>query len=351
MSDFVDIRPGTDAPLLLNTKNLSVIMRLPEQTGTDATQPAKMTLDIYDATLGRQLWLDEASWKIDGTTTLSALKNANTNLFPIPLTWLENKNYGTAFVNPETFLSIITSAPYIPDGETEEHVGLLLDMAGYGRIESHAVPVKVIEDFMAQVKIAKPHLMIIDPKVATARFSSPGFVAFDLSKVTMIRPNGYDLDVCLQDGVKSSARIDFNLKDKKGKNLYSQQSQYATELLKRATARGFVWPTDPQERETKLNDFFSRTQRHYEITQARLKDRFAAAVAHKNPDLVKIENAKDTYYTTTHGVAAINCHEKTLSIHFSNTDFHRNEPLNVRFESEDNAKIETRRLQKLLMGT
>ncbi len=349
MSDFVDIRPGADAPLLLNTKNLSVIMRMPETSLTNGTKPAKMTLAIHNAMLGRQLWVDEAAWKIDPAVMVSTIESAGTHLFPIPLTWLKDKNYGTAFVNPEAFLAINTSAAYIPDGETEEHVGLLLDIAGYGRVESHSVPVKIIEDFMAQVKAAKPHLMIIDAKTATSRFSKPGIVAFDASKVSMIRPNGYDLDIHLQSDVTGSIRIDFQLLDK-GKNLYSWKNNYANELLKRATARGFVWPTDPQESESRIHDFFDRAENHYQTAQARLRKTFATAIAHKNPDLVKIENTDHVYYATTKGVSAIDCTAKILTICFNNPNPQRDESLQVHCKSEEAAKNEAKRLKQLLIG-
>ncbi|MGZ9108881.1 MAG: hypothetical protein ACXW4B_08695 [Micavibrio sp.] len=344
MSDFVNIRPGTNQPLVLNTKNLSAVIRHAEQP--EGNKPPKTTLAFYDAELGRQLWLDKDSWKIDESTMLSAIAGTGTALFQIPLVWAERKNYGAAFINPAAFVAIITSKPFIPDGETEECAAILLDVAGYGRVESYEVPVRVIEDFMAQVKNQKPHLMTVTPDTATSRWTMPGAVIFDRAAVSMIRPNGYDLDIYLDCGVTGKSRIDFNLKDGKGGDLYNKQGDYTTALLRRAIARGiltFGKMTDEQTR-----NLYGRAQRHFERNQLRLKESFAAAIAKDNTALLKIENAKDVNYVTPDDITLISARDNSMQINLRHAEKSMNDTLGVYFASADLAEKEAARLTALL---
>ena len=344
MSDFVNIRPGTDTPLLLNTKNLSVVTRMP----TKSTEPENMTIVIHDALRGSPLWLNETAHEINFNVAISAIRISGADLFEIPLAWADGRQYNTAFVSPQAFIAATTSAVHIPESKTEEHAALRLEMAGYGPVESHAVPVKTIDAFMMQVQALKSDLLRIDPAIAHSTFTEPGYVVFDASRLSTIRPNGYDIDIYLQGNESHTARIGFHLQSKDGHKPLLKGDLYAAALVERASKRGFAWPRDPDEYQNTMDDITRRSWRRFETRQAQLKNAFAAAVAAHKPDLIKIENAKEPFYATAQAVSSISCRDKTLSLSFRSTDVRRSEILSVDFPSAETARSELKRLQPLL---
>ncbi len=344
MSDLANIRPGADTPLLLNTRDISVIMCQPESP----ENPERKALSIYNAVQGAPIWLSEAQQGIDPAVVIKSVRKSGINLFEIPITHGNGQSYGTAFVNPDAFIAAITSAPYIPEGKTEPHIGLSLEMAGHGPVGSHALPVRILDALMTQVQTVKTNLVRIDPHVASSQFVEPGYVVFDAARLSTIIPNGYGMDVQLQDGANNMARIDFHLKNKRGQDPFFEKEAYAAALHDRAHRRGLIPTANSAEYEKALAAINARSWKHLDREQYKLKVAFAESLAKVKPDLVKIENAKDPYYTTLHRASSIECRGDTLSVHFNKADPRSHETLIVRFATTKAAATELKRLQPLL---
>lgn len=348
MSAFTNIRPkgtnGQAAPFLLNGKSLSLISQHSEAPAKEG-QPEKQTLAFYDAQLGRQLWIDQKEWGVEPAEIAASLRQDGVKLFELPLIWGDMRPCGTAWINPEAFLSIIVSEASLKDGAKEESAAVLINVAGYGRVESYDVPLRVIEDFMAQVRAVKPHLMHVTPKDATSRWTKPGYVTFDKAAVSMIRPNGYDLDVILGD----VARIDFNLKDGKGGDLYNQKNEYANALIRRVYRRGLL--TRETTTQDHLHDVFDRAEQHYRRRQSGLREKFAAAIAAGNPRLLKFEGAKAPNYVRREDIFAVSVHDDCVQAHFRHAARHYDNDLAVHYATPEKARIGARLLQDNLCGT
>ena len=345
MSNFVNIRPNTKDPFLVNADTLSLIVHKYLDQGASTPKP---TLSFHDHALGDQMWLDSGAANLDAGTIVSTLKAAGATLLALPLIDDVKGEYGTAYLNPKAFLTLIASATFTPDGKAETCANILLDVAGYGRLESDQVPVRVIDAFMKDIAAVKPALMTVLPDVATARFSKPGYVTLDAAKVTSIRPNGYDIDVGLQDGVIGGSRIDFIMK-KGTENIGQLNHSYANAVWKRAERMKVKGMETPEKLGVMLQEIFARADIKAERARLALKETLAATIATQNPDLIKIKDAKDVYYAAPAQISSIHCHGKNVSLQFRSADHHK-DSLYIHFETPDKACREAIRLQNIMSG-
>lgn len=350
MPNFVNVRPNTKDPFIVNADDVSIIIH--RYLDKSASTP-KPTLSFHDHSLGRQIWMDQNDFKLDMGTALDALKTAGTELLALPLIREDMGEYAMAYINPKSFLTLITSQTYKAGGDKpedqEECVNILLDIAGYGRLESDALPVKTLDAFMKGVTAVKPNLMTVLPETAKARFVRAGYTTFDPTKVTTIRPNGYDMDVGLQDGVVAGSRIDFMLNDDMTR-LSQSNTNYANKLWHRAEKMKVKGLEDPVAREPILHEIFARADKRAAVERGRVKNELADAIIKANPNLLKIENSKQLYCVAPAEISTLHCHETRISVQLRCPQREYSDTLTIGFETEALAQKEAMRLLSAMNG-
>lgn len=346
MANYTNIRPNTKSPFLVNGDDIGVIMH--RYLDRSASTP-KQTLALYDHALGRQIWLDQDSHTLNATTIVAALKKNGTDLLAIPLADEDSGEFAMAYVNPKAFLALITGAAFTPKDADEEHAGVLLDVSGYGRLETH-LPVRLINEFMAKIAAINPNLMTVFPDTAKVRFVRPGYTVFDATKVTSIRPNGYDMDVGLQDSMVGVSRLDFMMNTEE-QDSSPNHHNYADTLWKRAERMKVKGLDDPITRAPILHEIFRRADKRTAQLRDQSKHDLAAAIGAKNPNLLKVENSKHLYYFAPAQISNLQCDDKNLYVQMRCAD--RNQyadSLTISFETEAMAQNEAMRLLSAMNG-
>lgn len=250
MGQLVNLAKNTEKSLVIDASTLSIFMDIADPNTN------KRNITFHSTSYkpeNRLLSFEKDSWDMDAPACVKNLAAAGYDFFELPYIWGDKKYYGEAYINPDAVSAIITSAPFIPENETESHVAALIDVNGYGRFESYSIPETLVDDLVVRITAKRPQMERIDPSVATARFYKPGYVLYDPKQVSGIYQNGYDIDVTFAD----SHRIDFKLSGRKG----------------------------------------------YEDAP-HLREAFAAAVAAKSEGLVKLDSV-DTYYTKLDDVVSV----------------------------------------------
>lgn len=354
MANYTNIRPDTKSPFLVNGDDIGVIMhRYLDRSASTPTQ----TLAVYDRALGRQIWLDQDSHTLNTATIIAALKKNGTDLWAIPLAKADNVEFAMAYVNPKAFLALITGAAFTPKDADEDHAGVLLDVSGYGRLETH-LPVRAINEFMAKIAAINsnlmpnlmPNLITVFPDTAKVRFVRPGYTVFDAAKVTSIRPNGHDMDVGLQDGLVGVSRLDFMM-NTDGQDSSPNHSNYANTLWKRAERMKVKGLDDPITRAPILHEIFRRADQRTAQLRDQSKHDLAAAIGAKNPNLLKVENTKHPYYFAPAQISNLQCDDKNLYVQMRCADRDQYaDSLTISFETQAMAQNEALRLLNAMNG-
>lgn len=324
-------RPN-NTPVLIDSGTLALVLhtRQPDQTAADEG------LSFFDRVRGNETGhYKNADWGFDTGVIFDDLARAGCALHPLPLVY-GGKPYGTAWVNPNAFQSVITSAPSVSAGETEETIAVLLDIEGYGRIET-TMPGTTLDAFMQAAAAEKPNLMRIDPKTAHARFYNPGYSIFDADRIESLRYNGnMAIDVNLYGAAMMGAgRIDFQLNsgDPNGNTLGNVIINRMARKM-----RGMLGIKDLNAAPV-FNALVQRAQAYADKAEIRLMDHFCAAIAARAPQLVRIEYAQKPHYVDPARIACAYTYKDSVQIHFAKPAFrtHAND-FGIHFKSAGDAK-------------
>ena len=301
MSILVDIRPNSSEPLLVTPDKVGMIQHFYLDLGLNPPQP---TVAFHDRHKGQQLWRDRDAAKLNVHTIVKELEKAGTYLLELPLITSEYGEYGAVHINPHAFLALTASAPNPQYAQTqEETIDVLLDVAGFGRVESHMVPVRLVNDFMTAIARVKPSLMTIFPDVAQSRFCNPGYATLDTDKIVCMRSNHVNLDVILQDDDISGARVDFEINA-------DDDTDEAVIIAARE----------------KLGD----------------------EIASRNPNLIKIKGHNEVHYAAVAQISSLRADKNILHVRFRSAERHVEDNLIVRFKTANDACAEALRLKNIL---
>ena len=135
MGQLINIRAEDKRPLHIDTEGFSVLI---EHLG-DPEINSKDSLLFHAEDQGQFLHIENESWEINTNDVLDAIQQTGVSLFEIPFFWGDQKEIGRYFINPELVQSIMVSGQQTKEGETEPHVALLVDVRGYGRVETYKV--------------------------------------------------------------------------------------------------------------------------------------------------------------------------------------------------------------------
>lgn len=328
MGSLINIREENQRPLQINTEGFSVLV----EHFDDQERQSKQSLLFYSEGQGQFLHAANESWEINTDHVVKQFKEADVSLFEIPFYWGDQKEIGRYFVNPELVQSIIVSGERTSEGETEPHVGLLVDVRGYGRVETYKVPVSVVDELVKTVEAHNPNLMHFSPEDASTRWGPEGYTIIDTTQIRNISPNGWDMDIHFKNG----ARLDFHLD--RGDKVNEASNEYLNRLIKKIRGNG-TQDDLLQAVGGNLNNLLPRIGKFQERYRYKLRESFAQAVAAKAPDLVKIENATNVYYTTLDQIKWINTHDEALSLEFTKSALQSyNDSLSIYFKTEEDAR-------------
>ena len=305
MSNFVNIAPDDKTPLIINAQTLTMLLNHAtlDEAGNKTGEDLAFFSTCYKGD-GPFLKIKEIEWNVDAKTAYSKLSTAGFDLFKMPHNWSEDKSLGDAYFNPEAVSTVITSAPYTRDGQTEPYISVLIDIDAYGRFESCNVPAKLVDDLLDHIKKTRPDVMRVEPTEARARFSAPGYIVFDPKRISGLFTSSSEINVLFKNG----GSIDFRLPlpDKAEWDFYLENPQISESL-------------------TKV---------------------FVERVAAKSDDLVKIDTST-RFYTTLDDIAWMYQDKNTIYFHYNHTDsFYKR--LSVNFDTEDKAKAELKRIITLM---
>ncbi len=292
MTHLVNISSTEGKALAVDAADLAIFLDLPDNTKGD--DRVHFHFAHYRNERRPNLVFQKKAWEIDTELCARKLAEAGHDFFKMPYIWGDDQYLGEAYINPDAVSAVIVSAPFVPTDGTEPHVGVLIDVNGYGRFESYGVPERLVTQLVDRIKAGRPHTEHVDPATATARWSRPGYVIYDPKQVNGIYQNGYDVDLIFTNG----HRIDFSLAGRK------------------------IYNDDPQ-----------------------LREAFAAAVAAQGDGLVKLD-AESTFYTRLDDVTGIFRFERQLQFEFQN----RSDcgPGAAYFKSTEKAQAELERITSLM---
>jgi hypothetical protein len=333
MSSFINIRDNGKKPLLIDAENVSVVIEMYKDAST-GTKEDGISFSSKDE--DHYLYLDTKSHNIDTDKCIKKLSASGNDLFEFPYVWPDQGEVGRIFVNPSAFSHIITSAPEIEKGKTEETVGMIMGVDGHGIVESYGVPLKTVNKFIKLVNSANPDLVSIDPNKGISRFYKPGETIYDPKKISRIYQNGYDFNIRFNNG----GEIDLSLVDRNFGQVYLDvKYNNLTEAEKNKI-------TDAEKGkllDTKKIYAFERKMR------SRVSREFARAVAKDAPQLVKLNNTEGVFYTTFNNVSSIIQYDKSLKFNYKkNTPDSSGHGHSPYFKSAEAASKELKRLNKFL---
>jgi hypothetical protein len=288
--------------VMIDSGNLAAIIHWTEDS-------AKEAFTFIDRARGSKLGnFQKTDWAFNIQTTIDDLAADGRDLVKIPYVSGE-RHLGDAWINPEAFQCVIVSQP--SDNGT---VGALLDIEGYGRLETQLKP-DVLDSFMARVSAIKPNLMRVNPDLAHARFYKPAYTIFDADQVESIRPNGItSIDVNLRGAaMMGPGRIDFKLATEDENN---QNLQQITINRMAKKYRGLLKIADLNE-EKVLRELMMRSQSYSDRLGIQMMRDFSAAVAKKATQLVEIKFAKEPNYVDPLRVSWAYTHEKNIQFQFA----------------------------------
>ncbi len=337
MGQYINIRLSDDNPLYINTEDLSAIVI--QKQNHDGEE--KELMAIHSG--GEQVLLaDMKLWEIDPISFVSKIFKNDETVCALPFVWGDGKDIGTYYVNPKKVQSIIVSGTYQKDDEREPHVGLLVDVKGYGRVETYRVPVSAVNAFVEAVEKVNPNLMRFESEDISTRWpGDDGYTIIDPTEIRNIYPNGWYMDISFKDGI----RLDFHLDQQK--KVDKARKVYLNKLMKRIQGDG---PEDVlyEALDGNLNNLLPRAEKYAERCRRKLRENFAKAVAAKVPDIVEIKGAKDVYYTRLDDITYMNATKKALSIQFKKVAGQRyGDDMAVWYDDKEKAVSEMKRLQRL----
>jgi|GEM_PF-2098228 len=338
MGKFINIGAGKRTPMLMDIENISVIVeQIEKQDKEDA-----VSIGFHDLEQGRFLVVDTQNWELETDKVVSKIKRAGTDLFELPFYWGDGQKIGRYFINPALVQSIIVSGPREKEGEPEPYVGLLVDVKGYGRVETYKAPVSEVHAFVKAVRVENPHMMCFYSEQVSTRWGSEGYTMIDPTEIRSVFPNGWDMDIKFNDGM----RLDFSL-DNNGK-VSAACDDYLNRLAKRIQGNGTSADLkaavggDLENLRPRLNKFEEKYRRT-------LREDFAAAVTAHVPDIVKIQNASDVYYTKLDRVSWLHNSDDRIAIHFRKVASEQfGDDMVVHFESQQAALSEMERITQLM---
>lgn len=301
MSEYTDISDGSkNQPVLIDASDISVVSITSERTSKNKKETV---ISVSSSKEHNYFHVGTENWGIDPDKAIKSLQKT-TPLIEIPFIWGDNSKIGTQYVNPACFNYIITSEPVIEKGDSEEHVAILLDVDGYGLVESYKVPVSVVDQFMSEVKKRAPNLVRIDTDEATARFVRPGYTVYNPDKIAQIYPNGFDVDLKF----KSGGRIDFNITANKREltQLFLDRFNKASEDKKKKIA----------DTSQNLNELSSKMYTFRDKMTARTQREFARRVANDAGHLTHIKGARSPLYMQFNNVAFIQQRDNYIAFWF-----------------------------------
>ena len=306
MSKLVNLR-NAEKPLLMEVENIAVISEHFKSTFNEG----KTVVSFSDKDQGHFLQIGE-DWDVTAAEAVSKIRAADIELFEVPLFWGDrSKQEGNYFINPALVQAIITSDPFQIDGDSYESVYLLVDVKGYGRVESTKVPVTYVEGLIKEVSKHVPDMLHFDSSEYSTRFSGDkGFTMFDPREVRDIHPNGYDLDIMFNDG----NRLDFNMGSTR--KLQGEKNKYLNKLVKRLMGKSTDIQTVMDKVGGDLNNLMPRLYKYEERQRKKLRADFAAAVAPHVPGLLEIKGAADIYYVRPENISWVTQHKDMLSVQF-----------------------------------
>lgn len=306
MSKLVNLR-SAEKPLLMEVENIAVISEHFKSTFNEG----KTVVSFSDKEQGHFLQVGE-DWDVTATDAVTKIRAADIDLFEVPLFWGDkSKQEGNYFINPALVQAIITSDPFQIDGDSYESVYLLVDVKGYGRVESTKVPVALVEGLIKEVSKHVPDMLHFDSSEYSTRFSGDkGFTMFDPREVRDIHPNGYDLDIKFNDG----NRLDFHMDSTR--KLQGETSKYVNRIIKRLMGKNTDIQSIMDKVDGDLNNLLPRAYKYEERQRKKMRADFAAAVAPHVPGLLEIEGAADVYYVRPENISWITQHKDMLSVQF-----------------------------------
>ena len=325
MSKLINIKDNKGSPLIMDVSNISVVV--------ENIENKQATVSMHDLNQGRFFSAELENWGLETDNIITRIEETGTEMFSLPFHWGESREIGRYFVNPSQVESIIVSGERQKDGEDEPHVGLLVDVKGYGRVETYKAPVSVVEAFVQAVENVNSNMVRFDADEVSSRWGGQGgYTMVDSSEIRNVFPNGWDIDIQFNDGM----RLDFHL-DPQNKTSKAGQD-YLKRLFKKLQGDG-----DIRELAVRLDggldSLLPRISKFEDKYRKNLREKFAAAITANTPDIVKIEGAKDVYYTRTEDISFINVGDESLSIHFKKASSQQySDDMTIFFDSKQAAQ-------------
>ena len=305
MGNFINLSTNSDKSHFLDADSISLIFEYKEKAGQNK-KPDEV-LSFYDETQGKVLSANKKGWGLDSDQIINELNIAGTEMVAIPYVWDGREPNGAYYINPKSFLTIMTSEVKEPEDGSEPYASVLIDVKGYGRVESHAVPVSVIGEFMDVVLKHKPDVQRVEADVARARFIRPGFSAYDPNEITRIYSDSVNVNVHFD-----TLRIDYNFMHDGGRVV----NDYLNRLFKRV-AKGRSLE-DLKNAGIDLDELGRRASLYDKRKEKRIRDDFAASIAKTAPSLIKVENSREAFYTCTDIINRVFQHDdNNLTIYYN----------------------------------
>lgn len=285
MAKFIDVAPQSDHSFYIDAENVSVVSDMRKGGARDKDMLCITTFQEQNA------FAYQTEEGLTPAETVKYLREAGTQMFEMSFIW-GDEDVGVLYVNPVAFQYVVTSEPFIRDGETEERVAIIMGVDGQ-LVESSGVKVSELDAFMDAVRQVRPDLKRVTPETASARFYKPGYTDYDPAKISQVYKNGSQVNVHFGCG----GTVDFNIADMKRDwgNFYLQKR-----VNKAPPERRLPIDTkeDMQALQKRVYDFKARIQ-------FRLQREFAKAVAADAPDLIKVSSEEGFLYSRFKDVARL----------------------------------------------